>query len=1270
MISVPKFTQSGQQSIAVRIRKAPAPAKWLVGFLAALLLGSSLLFGVYYVKQAQELSSQAKTPIKKESPSKTKREPTEVLVKFRGPSFQLPGEGSISNKSGRLIVNLEKQPDASLPIPLQFIKKTNRFRTIERVIPASKLEKEQVGSLDGIFKFTLIDPTKMSDALTSLYLLPEVEFAEPNYIFSATLEPNDPFYLDQYPNVTQGRDPNWNPPFDYQWNLKIINARVGWDQTVGDQDIITAVIDTGVDCSLVELTKVCLPGYDFISTDTDPMDDNGHGTHVAGTIAELGNNAIGGAGLAWGSKILPIKALDQAGGGTLDQIYQAILFAVNNNADVINMSLGYGPAPVIASTLKLALDEAQAQGVVVVASAGNSNIDLSQGFWPASYPTVISVGATDHQDVKASYSNFGNSLTLSAPGGGGAEQDGNNYLGRNILSLRSNNNGAPVNMGGAASVVSNDYLRARGTSMAAPHVTGLAALILSNNPNLIGQPELVRNVLANGSDDLGVPGFDSLYGFGRINVGKSLQEMDTTPLPIANLLSPIANSMVNPNNGVAFSGSATAPNFIKYTVTAHPANNPTDVQTLFESSQPVTNGVLGNWQAQVSSGDYSVELKVFYGENLTRSAFTTLTVDPALKAGWPQNVGDRVYRSPSVADLNRDGKKEIVAGTVAGDVFIFNANGTPFAPWQTKHFENSSITDQISLGNLDEDSDLELLVGWSEMATGIRRLAAYNYDGSLVPGAWPFEHPNYVLAGVTLKDLDADGIAEVVFPLYYPSQLMVLRSNASVFPGWPQPLDSYIYYGNAAVGDLDPGADNGQEIAYLSQSHLTIFKHDGQRLSTTQLAASDFYGSMATPMIGGINNDGVNEVLFPERTLAGPVQLSAVSSNGQRLTDGFPINTEYIPYHEIATYSLPTFVNADEDGQLEILMGNKLYDNGQVSAVFPLNYPLPMATLVAADVDSNGQQEFFTQGWLDIPQLLYGWNSTGVVLPGYPKKLLSASVGQYALVQPNTPVVTDLDTTAPRKSELIAGSGSSIFIFDASGTADQGDAEVAYLHSTVNNARNYLPEGKQFISYGLDTYPAASWSQAESFLDRLTAGGSVLASVNDWVNGGWSGHVKEFPFNNFALQPGKGYLVEFGRQLEPHFDAILSGGANIPSLTYSFVPGWNFISIPSNLIASVPKMGPQLTAEELCTALWNQDVTVGEIDVYVSDAGGSSGWQGHQCGASENNFEVISKTGYMVLVGESGTFELPIESNDAESDMGNGSNVPQIPKIAPPPLPY
>ena len=303
-----------------------------------------------------------------------------------------------------------------------------------------------------------------------------VQYADPARRAFATLVPNDPMY-------------------SQQWALSDpvggVNAPTAWDLDIGSADVTVGVVDTGITVH-PDLAGRILPGYDFIldipgaSDPGDAHSDNQcgpgmpgepsffHGTFVSGLIAADTNNDLGIAGLDWNAKVLPVRALGPCG-GTSDQILAAFEWAIGvavsgaplnpNPARVINLSLGgFGSCP---QSFQDAINAALAQGVVVVAAAGNSSDDASN-FWPAGCSGVITVGASTRQGDIASYSNFGSRVSLSAPGGDGAMSD-------LILSTGNDGTGKPNNP---------DYEYAAGTSFAAPHVAGTASLMIARNANL------------------------------------------------------------------------------------------------------------------------------------------------------------------------------------------------------------------------------------------------------------------------------------------------------------------------------------------------------------------------------------------------------------------------------------------------------------------------------------------------------------------------------------------------------------------------------------------------------------------------------------------------------------------------------------------------------------------------------------------------------------------------------------------------------------------
>jgi subtilisin family serine protease len=312
-----------------------------------------------------------------------------------------------------------------------------------------------------------------------------------------------------------------DPGYPDQWHYRLINLPKAWGKSIGRWSMVTAVVDTGVRFEHPDLAgRLSVSGYDFIDNDRDPTDpDNGHGTHVSGTIAAAANNGLGGTGITWKGKILPVRTLG-TGGGTHYQFARGFLYAAGllKAPDPINRSpakiINYSGGGSHSRTKEDAVKAVNAAGVIMVCAAGNSGarIDYPAAYSPK-YPLVICVGATNYANgvpKRAFYSSKGLSMNIVAPGGDISQDSDHDGNPDGVLS---------TTWDFTTNTASYDYWM--GTSMAAPHATGLAALMLA-----CGCPAgRVRAILQDTATDLGPAGFDTLYGYGLIDADKALKRV-------------------------------------------------------------------------------------------------------------------------------------------------------------------------------------------------------------------------------------------------------------------------------------------------------------------------------------------------------------------------------------------------------------------------------------------------------------------------------------------------------------------------------------------------------------------------------------------------------------------------------------------------------------------------------------------------------------------------------------------------------------------------
>ncbi len=334
-------------------------------------------------------------------------------------------------------------------------------------------------------------------SLAHLLNCPETLLAEPDYLVQAA---------DTIPS-----DPGWN----LQYGLVKIRAPQGWDLSTGSSAVTIAVVDTGVDLTHPDLSAKIIGGYDFVNNDPVAQDDNGHGTHVAGIAAAITDNRIGIAGVSWGARIMPVKVLDSSGNGTFAGVAAGITWAADHGAQVVNLSLG-GTSD--STVLRDAVNYAYAKGVVLVAASGNSSSNFV--LYPARYPHVIAVSATDQSNAHAGFSNYGPEVAVAAPG----------------VSIYSTRLGA-------------GYAYLSGTSMSTPFVSGLAA-ILRGIPGS-GSPDAIAWDMESTALDLGPAGRDALYGYGLIQMDAALRKV-LPATPTATMLASSTPRLSGGSGGVNF----------------------------------------------------------------------------------------------------------------------------------------------------------------------------------------------------------------------------------------------------------------------------------------------------------------------------------------------------------------------------------------------------------------------------------------------------------------------------------------------------------------------------------------------------------------------------------------------------------------------------------------------------------------------------------------------------------------------------------------------
>jgi subtilisin family serine protease len=934
---------------------------------------------------------------------------------------------------------------------------------------------------------------KFKEILDSYQNDPNIKVVEPDYLVNILTIPDDPYY---------SSSGSWGQSYPDLWGIHKINSEYAWDQTVVSPSIIVADIDTGVDRNHEDLRDNMwvntgeVPdngidddgngyvddyyGWDWVNDDNDPMDDHGHGTHCAGTIAAVGNNSIGVVGVSPNSKIMALKFLNSGGSGYLSDAVKALRYAADMGARVSSNSWGgSGTSPMLDDAIQYVHD----QGMVVVVAAGNSNADALD-FTPASSDRAITVAASDYNDAKASFSNWGQKIDVAAPG-------------VDILSTKA----AVCPMCNDDRTVGTYYCRVSGTSMATPHVAGLAALILSMNPDLTNED--VRQLIRTGAVDLGAQGKDRDFGYGRIDADGSVSLSAATPLAPM-ITSPWSRTVVY-GQALRINGSVLGPDFASYTVEAGAGRDPGTWETLATSTSQVINGTLATVDTtQLKEGIHIFRLTAigtdgkpyqFQIHDIEVDNFDTDIVYPVSLATqgnidvlgsaqtkngllfdhytleWGEGNSPAVYSNSGVA-LTNDGQQPVnnnnlgtwdTSGLTHGQVYTLRLTVTA---------DNGIASQYTTTLTLDTD----LVSGWPKLISK---------GSSMISEATP-----------TIADLDNDGVSEVI--LTSPgNKIYVFRKDGTDFPGFPISVtegECFTWPANAADLDNDGNKEiiaaavtsSGTSKVYIIRSDGTFYPGWPQPVHV--IAQRDGDG---TPTIADLDGDGNKDLVVIDPYYK---KMHAYQLDGSELA-GFP---KTLPFDTLEFPGVPAIVDLDNDGNPEIAYGLKdkfyLFDNqGNVLSGWPFVAPLYNGRTInfesapaTGDIDGDGNLEVIAiahDGGATSP--VYAWKKDGSLVPNWPMDAGSVAYGHSPM---NSPAVADVDNDG--KDEVVTGL-RYIQIFDLKGAKPIGSGISAKIAPAISDVDG---DGRSEFSGVGDNKVLIGNDDGSLYWERVFSTGAVFFS--------------------------------------------------------------------------------------------------------------------------------------------------------------------------------
>lgn len=926
------------------------------------------------------------------------------------------------------IVRLKKEQGLSdLEIAIRtrqrYARRANRLRT---AFQPPEISRTYVLELDSTLR------GRLTGILEDLKADPDVEFAEEDKVVTANSGPNDPYL---------SSSGSWGQSYGDLWGIQKIGAPAAWNSSSG-AGVVVAVVDTGIDYNHPDIagnvwtnTKEIagngidddhngyvddVRGWDFVGSSyltphqsNNPIDHYGHGTHVAGTIAAVGNNGIGVIGVAWGAQVMAVKALDDTGTGTDSTLSQGILYAANNGADVISASWGgQGSSQAIGDAVNYAYN----LGAVFVAAAGNSSED-ALNFYPANLWNVITVAASDPNDNLASFSNYGSKIDVAAPG-------------VDILSLQASG----TQLG---PVVSPGYIRLSGTSMATPHVSGLAALILAANPEYSN--EEVRQAVRSSATDVGPSGYDLSYGYGRENaaaavgVAGALEAKISSPLNGTALQGPIT-----------VSGVARGTGFSHYTLEYGSGSLPTSWTTL-QSGNAAVSGVLGTFDpTSLPDSTYDLRLTVYNTSGQTFIDRVQVVANPIL-------ISSPVAPSaPTSSTTFKNGAVISVTGNAVGANFQnFKVDWAPgldaSSGWQTTGITlvgggtAAVVAGPLASWNTSAIATagyytIRLTVNAASVSRQVVTIVYLQPD--LLSTNWPqlLAESTYSSAGV-VPALNPDGTIRLVAenpdsgptPARFWTFTPTGATQSAFLPGFGS-------FQQPAVANLD--GNPGDEAVVADSNGIDVYRSDNSTYRLTTTSTLDY----TRPQIlieNLLGNSQWETLALGSNFQNQSAYISAWRADGSLLNNNFPIRvSDQNPVNSWYNRTRLLTGDIDGDGKKEIVVWEGLSSSTFTVRLFandgsPRTWSVPVISgipeaMAAADLDRNGKLETILAYYSGAQAILTVFQPDGTTRPGWPVILPNPNQNSQSFL-----AVADLNQDGYK--EIVYSHETYLYVFSDNG---------------------------------------------------------------------------------------------------------------------------------------------------------------------------------------------------------------------------------------------